>query len=302
MNFGSNMKRTLANLLPNPIIECIFRIQAAGIHLENFSQRPPILIYQMGKVGSSSVYNSVKNAGSSGGVYQIHFLNKENLEQISKTYFDQSTTLTPKHIFFSRVLQKKIASHPEAAWKIITIVRDPIGRVISDFFENPGIHARNLVGIDGRIDIDGAKAYLQKRFADFRESEDYVCNWFDREMKPTFGIDVFAYDFPHSDGYQIITENTISLLILRMEDLSRTFETAIMQFLHLPKAVSLSKANVGDTKEYATQYKGIQKTILLPENVCRRIYDTKYAKHFYDQTTREQFTEKWSTNRSNTSI
>jgi hypothetical protein len=44
------------------------------------TEHPPVLIYQMGKVGSTSVSSSLNSAGLANYVFDIHFLSNDLIE------------------------------------------------------------------------------------------------------------------------------------------------------------------------------------------------------------------------------
>jgi len=58
-----------------------FRVKLA---LQNFNKLPPILIYQMGKVGSSAVYESLKKYGIQNPLHHVHFLSYGHLNELER--------------------------------------------------------------------------------------------------------------------------------------------------------------------------------------------------------------------------
>ncbi len=88
-----------------------------------------ILIYQMGKVGSTSVQRSLYDAGV--GPLHVHYIHADlsHMERFTETEKD-----FPLHFYIGRVLRYYLAitSH---RLKIITLVRDPIARFVSAQFQ-----------------------------------------------------------------------------------------------------------------------------------------------------------------------
>jgi len=76
------------NLIPASFVESL------KIRFRNFNTNPPILIYQMGKVGSTTILKSLKNAQIQNPVYHIHFLSSDGIRNAER-YFK---TLKGKHI------------------------------------------------------------------------------------------------------------------------------------------------------------------------------------------------------------
>ena len=65
-----------------------------------------VIIYQMGKVGSSSIYNSVKNHFKT---YHIHYLSKKIISKISNNSTDKKQQV-PGHLKTSEEVQKVLKS------------------------------------------------------------------------------------------------------------------------------------------------------------------------------------------------
>lgn len=288
------MIKAITDLIPTILIEWLFHLEAATIRFHDFSKHPPVLIYQMGKVGSSTVYHSLQQAHIVNPVYQIHFLNEKNIQKVIASYYQKAGILLPKHFFVSRALIKKIKKMSGGRIKLISLVRDPIARTISDLFENTNLFSNNLPDQNGQDREKALKRYLEDLFAGFEEQKDYASTWFDQEMKPVFKIDVYDHPFDHQSGFQIIRKENIDLLILKMEVLSTTFDPAIRLFLNTSENVRLLNSNVGNLKSYSSQYQQIKNSLVIPEETCRKIYSTKYGRHFFDEPAIHALIEKWS--------
>lgn len=61
----------------------LFRLWAwvEGLYIRslNFRKQPPVLIYQMGKVGSTSIYKTLKRARIRYPIFHIHWFSKKGL-------------------------------------------------------------------------------------------------------------------------------------------------------------------------------------------------------------------------------
>ena len=91
----------------------------------------PILIYQMGKVGSSSIYFSLKSLYSN--TYHVHTLNSKILANLKAQYNVKDRGLPGHWSASDMILSNNLLAEP---LKIITLVREPINRNFSAFFEN----------------------------------------------------------------------------------------------------------------------------------------------------------------------
>ncbi len=217
-----------------------------------------ILIYQMGKVGSSSLYKSIQ-------YYNRYVLQCHVLEDISVQEYD-----------LQKLLNLKFG-------KIITLVRDPVARRISEMWENMLSRTRYSAA------------------ADFKEVEEYYFKegfwkgdreWFDEQLKSVFQIDVFRYPFDTEKGYTIIKEGNIELLLMKMEKLN-DLEKVIGEFLDID-SFHVRNANVGNQKTYRFALKEYKKTFSLSEKELNDLYrKSDYMKHFYSEQERNEFYMKW---------
>nr|MCU0601004.1 putative capsular polysaccharide synthesis family protein [Desulfobacterales bacterium] len=212
-------------------------------------KREFILIYQMGKVGSTSVYDSLKKAGLRQPLFFVHFLS-DDLPEYKQIHLDGGIVPAPYHIELGMALRRVIKKQRgKIHYKIISMVRDPIARQISDVFENPDLMGENIKNASGLIDKKKTFDYLTRKLAS-EDAFDYVFTWFDKELKAVFGIDVFSKPFDRDSGWTIYKGEHAEALIIRLEDLSGIGEDAITKFLETPHRISLVKANVrSDTKE-----------------------------------------------------
>jgi hypothetical protein len=260
-------------------------LKLLNIQYKNFEKIPPILVYQSGKVGSSTVVDSLKALRLKNPVYHLHYLSHELLakEGIGK-------------LRFSKALRSKIDSYKnieDINWKIITLTRDPIAIAISSLFQNIGINQQeNISSNNNEMDISAIFEHLENNLKSFRESE--FCLWFDRELKIVFNIDVFDYPFDCDLGYSIIKQGNIELLIIRLENLNSSGGQALSTFLNLPEPVPIISSNVGSKKKYRDTYKFVKDNLTVDSQVCNLIYSSNYVQHFYSKQQIAEFTDKWS--------
>jgi hypothetical protein len=82
-------------------------IESVKIRLRNFRAHPPILVYQMGKVGSTTVFESLKVAQLPFPTYQIHFLARESIAEVADLYLSRGHSI-PGHLRISKALRRKL--------------------------------------------------------------------------------------------------------------------------------------------------------------------------------------------------
>src|SRR4051812_540398 len=93
----------------------------------------PVLVYQMGKVGSSSITGALSRIPGL-EVHQVHRLNVSNIERVQEAHRRRGWPLPPGDEQGLQVIEKYI--RPRVPLRIVTLVRDPIARNISYFFQN----------------------------------------------------------------------------------------------------------------------------------------------------------------------
>lgn len=230
------------------------------------------LVFQPGKVGSSSVYESLKRERIF--CYHIH--------EFTGNYGWIKT--------FEKAQKGLWALHKAEKVKIISLVRDPIARGISSYFQRMQESVR---GIGYALEPDAYKGVIAF-LTDETEKGTYgnMFEWFDIEMKGTFGIDVYQHDFDKRKGYQIIQQDNMELLLLKLEKLNDCVEI-IGQFAGV-KDFKLMKANMGSDKLYYFAYEELKKTIEIPQSILDFYYKDNFAMdHFYTLEEKEAFYKKW---------
>ena len=259
----------------------------------------PIIVHQMGKVGSSTVMYSLSKAFDAlevrVSVYHTHALN--NFELGRQLAVEEQSVRNPESRLAAleegERIRKQIDENPAQHWNIISLVRDPVARNVGTFFQNiqeyvPDWRERYQ---NGRLSIQE----LQAVFLRVAPAYDRLDQWFDPQMKliPAFGIDVYASPFPRDIGYKIYPGAAqASLLLIRLENLNECAERAMQEFLGL-ESFTLQNTNIGDEKDYADLYHAFKK-VPLPVEYVGRIYKTQFACHFYSEAELDTFTKLWT--------
>jgi hypothetical protein len=117
-------------------------------------------------------------------------------------------------------------------------------------------------------------------------------DWFDLELKPFTGVNVFGNPFPCERGYAIYENQFARVLVYRFESMNQ-LPSLLSQFLHL-EIPALVNSNLGDAKQYADQYRSVRDQLSLPLEFVTELYDTRMMRHFYSEAERRQFLAKWT--------
>ena len=268
--FLSNVRRRLRKALDK------------GLYLRELKRGTPVIVYQMGKVGSSSIRDSLKSCGFA-PVFHVHRMNPDNIEKVRQEYSDNNQA-PPDESLGERLYADFINKQKRA--RFITIVREPVSRNISAFFEN----LRRFTGVEYG-DADFTIEELVDIFIE-RYRHSVPLTWFDIEIKQTLGIDVYEYLFPKEKGYLAIRKGSFELLILKLEVDDSIKENAIAEFLDL-EAFKLIRSNVAQDKNYSRTYRDFVRTIKLPESYVEIMCGSEYTRHFYSGIEIESVLSKW---------
>ncbi len=252
-----------------------------------------LLVYQMGKVGSTAVTRSLRAAGFESRIYKLHFLTREGMARAERQYRRNWTGgRRALHLWESQYLYDVVRRpRPGKQWRIVTLVRDPVARNVSAFFQTFDLEASY-----GGGQVGGARAAdvekLTDAFLNQFEWHDEPLTWLDNELGSVFGVDVYASPFPHGRGHETYENESARVLLLRLEDLRETAPRAFAEWLGLESFVPV-ESNVGGAKHYSDAYREFADGVKLPQSYLDRMYESRYARHFYSHEEIEAFRARW---------
>ncbi len=204
-----------------------------------------VLVYQMGKVGSSSIEHTLGERKIPS--YHIHtfddheeFHMYHNKKDVSK-FFDFKNRTMYRLVLNKR---KRILQKREHI-KIVTLVRDPIATVFSRFFQD--LHLQFIEGKKNDAihrDMDVTYKHIEHCFDNYINLN-YFANWFDNELKRNFNIDVLRQDIDNTKPFYTFDNEKASVILIKCEQLS-SLDQEIGEFLQLDKFV-LKNSNEAKT-------------------------------------------------------
>jgi hypothetical protein len=281
-------------LSKNRLLSTIYH--EARLRRVNSSDGNPILIYQMGKVGSSSIFDSLKGLKLDRPIFHVHHLNPDSIqrgEMLLREVFGSHYSVNRFCLYEGRFVINHVLQRPGKKLKIISLVRDPVARNLSSFFHNLDIFIPNCIPAyrAGQIGVPEITRHYLQRF----HEHTYPLSWFDDEMKYIFGIDVFSAEDLRSRDERVFVyrRDFLELLVLRTEDIDNLAQQALQQFLEVDD-FKLKHANVAEDKEYSRVYRDFRDHVKLPEEYLMRMYESKYAKQFYSPQEIQRFYAYWS--------
>jgi hypothetical protein len=258
----------------------------------------------MGKVGSTTILNALRTS-TENPVFQVHVLSSDGIKKMEEKYYGNRNklfrkSLLPhtKHLFASHFLRRNIQKRNwRNRWKIITLIRDPIARNISEFFysiEDPK-HKPHIPISDNyfiSFDIEDLKDRFLEVFNEHSDDYKFPLNWFDEELNTVFGVDVYQSSFPKEVGYKFYSGERVDIILLKLEYLNHIYNDAFRDFIG-PINFNLVSENTSQIKGYYPIYKRFVENVQLPRPYIENIYSTKYVHHFYSQAEIQRFRNKW---------
>ena len=233
--------------------------------------RAPVVVYQMGKVGSTSIAHSISSQ-TGFPVFHFHKLCPKNLHRTRNNY---------ERAFYDTIVR------PGREAMFITLVREPLGRNVSEFFQR----IERKVAYKEQLTDYSPRKFFGLMAKDRRINS--KIGWFDGELKPALGIDVYGKRFPKEKGSLEFRRGPFRLLVLKLEASDRRKERALQEFLGTGK-IRLRSKNVGGEKFYSETYRKVGKTLKVPKSYVKKWHGSRYAKHFYTPQELKKAEKKWS--------
>jgi hypothetical protein len=263
---------------------------------KDLSAKEIILIHQMGKVGSTTIWASLGNAHVEQPILHTHILDPDcfTIKQRKINVFDYGQIYS--HEIISAQI-RQLLDQGEAfsrKWKIITLMRDPIAKNMSTFFEASASKIMSDDYVDKATQTSDLDGLIQKFVYEFGHKK--YTSWFDLHLNKPFRIDIFASEFPKSKGYQILKfSHNVEVLVLKLEKLNDCFQQAFAEFLGI-EDLELVNYNLTSQKKDSNTYKEFTKKIKFSRDFLEAVYDSEVVRHFYSEAEVAGFIQKWSSN------
>lgn len=235
------------------------------------------LIYTMGKVGSSSIYETLKSKLAYNQIYHIHFLTKENMYWRDQFKNNKSASIVERYV------RKRVSNNKnKKKLKVITIVRDITSRDLSMIFQNYDSFFEKNESINN------------KKIEDIfeKQNQDLSIRWFENEFQKYLNIDIYKLAFNKDMGYSIYEFENIDLLVLKLEKLNYCYKDALKKFTNI-EFNKLIKVNEAGNKKIAKLYSETKKNIRISSKKLALNYESKYMNNFYTKDEILKLKNKW---------
>lgn len=282
----------LLPVLPKPLRKAVRRFHfKRGIRQSLRQPAPPVLVYATPKVASTAVTAALQ-AVEGQTVFQVHMISAASIRALREGMRQRGLTRARQDMNGLEDLGVALAAaliKPRLPARIVSLVRDPIARNISFYFQTLDVLWKTERAHE-RIEVERLLAEFPDRFVHERGID-----WFDNEFKPVLGIDVYAHPFPQGKGFLRIDSAPYEVLLMRHDLDDRVKEKCLADLIGV-SGVSLTPRNVGTEKSYSSTYTEFLKRIELPEDYVERMLGSKYARHFYSPEELARLRTKWLNN------
>lgn len=254
-------------------------------------------VYTQGKVGSKAVLAALEDAfevypPTESGMYVWDY-RRSDPEGVRQ---HQLITGTRRRLLSDDPeVAHFMTKHPERDFKLVSVVREPVSINLSSFFynfvpRNPGVDVHELT--------DEEIIQRLKKGESF-SSPTFNLDWWDIEVQPMTGIDVYKDGgFPIEEGSTVYSEDLkgrhTEILVLRQEDLQDVARLALSDYYEID-VPELGRVNTAEdsANDYADRYNRFKSEARLPEEWVAAQMESRYARFFYSDEEREEFTNKW---------
>lgn len=237
-----------------------------------------LLIYSPGRCGSVSVLRSLERLQLRSPLFNIHRMNRDRIKDYTPWPDGQA--------FLESYLARRLDRRwTDKTWKVIVLVREPIARQISLFCKALFVDQPEMaVQFNaGQLSADALRDLFLREFFHLDDGPTYspkhLLDWCDNEIKRVFGIDLFERAFPKTSGYDLLTSERLTMLVIKTERINGCWNEAIRSLLGV--TCPLVTTNKADEQRYYGAYRVLQDGMILPGWYLERMHESKYARHFY---------------------
>lgn len=246
------------------------------------SNKTAVVIYSMGKVGSMSVYSSIKKQTAI-PCFHLHTLNTEEERKTEQICFENELIPDSRSTLF--FLERKLLK-PQRKVKLITQFRSPIERNISAFFDAFELY----VGIPAERYEGNVETLIQIYHDKLPHS--YAIDWFDQKFKRDTGIDVYDHDFNKEIGFKQISKDNFTVLLLNSAINNSKKEEQIGKFIHEESFV-LRDVNITSATSNSKLYNEFKNTIKFNKQDLDTLLQSKYTQHFFTKAEIASSYKRW---------
>jgi Putative capsular polysaccharide synthesis protein len=243
-----------------------------------------VLTHTYGKVGSTAIHKAVSKLPGYAS-FQTHFISEQGIADALQLHQEEHD---PIHMLQGEALRLEMEAQPDRLIRVVTLVRDPVARAISDLFENPATPGSN--GDLRELPLDSLVTQAAEKVV---VSLAYTEQWFDRELSGVLGFDFFTRGFDKHSGFEIHREGRFELLAGKLEQLSDHGAGYLGRFLGLGRDFPIPRSRARSATGEADLYAQVRRSLKLPASLLDEVYSSRVCRHFYTPEELDGFRNLW---------
>jgi hypothetical protein len=232
-----------------------------------------IVVLTPGKVGSSSLYESLKSKFTNSYIFHIHFLSDRNIAEGIRIHKNSARRSVPNHfitsLIFNKIFVKKFTNI-----KFVVLFREPIDRYVSDAYQNSNRLLNKIDNTNNSEIISSINVGLSQM-----AHMDYLENWVVDELKSNLDYDFFDKSKLDSTVYYVDSNEKYDFLFMKMEYMNEYFGKATLEFFD--EELKLINANDSTNKGYKELYKEAKSNIIVTPGIVNKMKSYGYTNKIY---------------------
>lgn len=243
-----------------------------------------ILVYTMGKVGSTSIYYALKKTFGAQVVF-IHRMNQENLDIYNEPFVKNK--IRPHRSALALYVKRKLIDKQKPV-SIVSTVREPISRNISCFFQDFKTYnfGKNIKDVSVDEAIENFVSNYPHQLAEL---------WFRKEFTDILGIRLDHVNFDRKEKFVRYEKGNLKLLVFRT-DLDNDKKDKYLKLFLGNDTITVGVKNANHQKAYHSFYSEFLEKVKLPKELVDEVYAQDYIRTFFTEEEVEHFRSGWYKN------
>ncbi|MFO0782223.1 MAG: putative capsular polysaccharide synthesis family protein [Phycisphaerales bacterium] len=251
--------------------------------------RAPVVTYATYRTSSTAVHRALRRS-LGGRTIKAHALAPAHLTSgLSAAQQRIAGSGVPLNRHVGDWVVHQLIVQPRKPAKFIILVRDPVAVAASSFavgedWNDPSLAPFSFGSVDHRdhaaAPSPDALAALEKVFYDGRFPWQIMARWFDEDVLPALGWDVYAQPFDRAAGILRTQHGPWEILVLRADLPDERKSEAIAQFTGLP-ALDLRKENSARERGHSARAAAVRQAIARRPHAVAQLLDSRFTRHFW---------------------
>lgn len=127
-----------------------------------------------------------------------------------------------------------------------------------------------------------------------------IQDFFEQQVEPFLGIDIYQYPFDKEKGYSVLKHDNMEVFIYQVERIESMYNElqAFLEAEDLDKSlnVDMLEDNWLENMWYGKSYRQAKESLILSKEYFEECYSSKYIRHFYHNEDIEGFRKRWERN------